>query len=197
MPLTGRRVAGNLFKMVKPPRPKRKRRSVESLFRAAHKAEESGKEQTAVRLYKKILKQSANLSGVESVLNNLGQICVNQSEGNKSRLGQAQRYFRLALKRNPKYARAAYNLGLCFYIRYEHDKISGSKKSKSPLKKAIEYFRLSFRLDPEYPDTWYSLGTLLAETGRKKGALKYLRMVRFPDCATLGTIKKLSQTKGS
>jgi tetratricopeptide (TPR) repeat protein len=75
---------------------------------------------------------------------------------------EAENYFKEAIKAQPGFAPAYYNLGIL-------------SAARGDMRRAIEYFTETLMLDPQNAEAHTSLARVLAEQGRKEAAAKHLQ----------------------
>lgn len=91
---------------------------------------------------------------------NLGRLL--QGDGGA---GEAAAHYKRALELDPRHATAAYNLGTAY-------------EDLNDATRAIRAYRKAIAADPAFADAHFNLGRLYEKAGRKRDALKQMRMYR-------------------
>ena len=112
---------------------------------------------------------------LELVPYHMAHVKLGTSLGYLGNYDKALEHFNKALKIQPTYAPAYYDMGLIY------------QKRKKMVKEAQSCYENALRINPEHYPSYINLGTLLADTGRVEEAIKLCQegLEYFPDSADL------------
>jgi tetratricopeptide (TPR) repeat protein len=164
--------------------------------------------EAAEREYEAALEADWDIAGMNT-LNDLGIIAARRGD-----LKKAERYFRLALKVKPDYAKAWNNLG---NIRAQAGDLEGARKcyeralavepedgrayyfyGKLLLREgdadgAVEKFKLAVRYQPNFSSAWYELGNVARDAGDLEQARGYYEKAAYFEPTALDVRHRIAE----
>ncbi len=98
-------------------------------------------------------------------------------------LGNGERSFKTALRQNPNYAEAQYELGRVYYRKYELAKDRAREAAaNAALNQSYGAFKSATAIDPKYGDAYLELGNVTGIQKKYDEALGYLQKGLANDC---------------
>jgi tetratricopeptide (TPR) repeat protein len=164
--------------------------------------------EAAEREYEAALKADWDIAGMNT-LNDLGIIAARRGD-----MAKAERYFRLALKVKPDYAKAWNNIG---NIRAEAGDLTGARACyeralvvepedgrayyfygklllrEGDIAGAVEKFELAVRYQPNFSSAWYELGNVARDAGDLEQARDYYEEAVYFEPAALDVRHRMAE----